>query len=127
MDDRAYLRAAKARLVEAMDRGMNWEDATAEAGLLVSRATAYRLWLRACCEGPLAFEDRRHGHPAKLRAPIQDWIVAHCQDAPHTPSHILQGLIADQFGITASIRQINRVRAERNVRTVRRRTPKKTS
>ena len=127
MDDRAYLRAAKARLVEAMGSGMHWEDAAAEAGLLVSRATAYRLWLRACCEGPDAFEDRRHGHPAKLRTPIQDWIVAHCQDAPHTPSHILQGLIAEQFGITASIRQINRVRAARNVRTIRPRTPKKSS
>ena len=52
MDDRAYLRAAKARLVVAMDRGMHWEDAAAQAGLLVSRANAYRLWLRACCEGP---------------------------------------------------------------------------
>jgi len=40
MDDRAYLRAAKARLVDAMDRGVAWEDAAAQAGLLVSRATA---------------------------------------------------------------------------------------
>jgi transposase len=124
--DRAYLRAAKARLLEAMDRGMNWQDAAAEAGLLVSRVTAYRLWLRACCEGPSAFEDRRHRHPAKLRTPIQDWIVAHCQNAPHTPSHILQGKLADHFGLTISIRQINRVRAARAVRTVRPRTPKKT-
>jgi transposase len=127
LDDRTYLRAAKAHLVEAMDSGMNWQDAAAEAGLLVSRATAYRIWLRAWREGPDSFEDGRHGHPTKLRAPIQDWIVTLCQDAPHTPSHILQGLIADQFGITASIRQINRVRAARNVRTLRPRTPKKTA
>jgi transposase len=126
MDDRAYLRAAKARLVDAMDRSLHWEDAAADAGLLVSRATAYRLWLRACCEGPAAFEDGRHGQRAKLRTPIQDWIVAQCQNAPHTPSHILQGKLADHFGVSVSIRQTGRVRAARNVRTVRPRTPKKT-
>ena len=119
MDDRTYLRAAKARLVDAMDRGVGWEDAVAEAGLLLSRATAYRLWLRACCEGPSAFEDRRHGHPAKVCGPIPEWIVTHCQTHPHTPSHALQQAIQERFGVTISIRHLNRVRAALGVSFIR--------
>jgi transposase len=126
LDDRAYLRAAKARLVEAMDGGMNWEDAAAEAGLFVSRATAYRIWLRAWREGPDSFEDARHGHPAKLIAPIQTWLVAYCQAAPHTPSHLIQPLIQHHFGITLSVRHLNRVRAALGVGWVRPPPPKKT-
>jgi len=126
MDDRAYLRAARARLVEEMDDGASLEEAVATAGLLVSRATAYRIWLRAWREGPSAFEDERHGHPAKLHAPIQTWLVAYCQAAPHTPSHELQPLIQHHFGITLGVRHLNRVRAALGVRTVRPRSPKKT-
>lgn len=126
MDDRAYLRAARARLVEEMDDGASWEEAVATAGLLVSRATAYRIWLRAWREGPSAFEDERHGHPAKLHAPIQTWLVAYCQAAPHTPSHELQPLVQHHFGITLSVRHLNRVRAALGVRWVRPRSPKKT-
>src|SRR6266508_2696230 len=33
--------------------GWPWRPSS-KAGLLLSRATAYRLWLRACCEGPEA-------------------------------------------------------------------------
>jgi transposase len=119
MDDRAYLRAAKARLVAAMDQGVPWEDAAATAGLLISRATAYRIWLRACCEGNDAFEDRRHGHPAKMCGPIPKWLVAQCQAHPHTPSHALQIAIQERFGITISVRHLNRVRAALGVRFVR--------
>lgn len=124
--DRAYLRAAKARLVEAMDQGASWDDAAATAGLLVSRATAYRLWLRACCEGPTAFEDGRHGHGAKTCQPIRTWLVAYSQATPHTPSHELQILVQQHFGITISVRQLNRVRAALGVRWVRPPAPKKT-
>ena len=126
MDDRAYLRAAKVRFVEAMDGGMNWQDAAAQAGLLISRATAYRIWLRAWREGPSSFEDARHGHPAKLLAPIQDWLIAYCQAAPYTPSHQLQPLIQHHFDITLSIRHLNRVRAALGVGWVRPPAPKKT-
>jgi transposase len=126
MDDRAYLRAARARLVEEMDDGASWEQAVATAGLLVSRATAYRIWLRAWREGPSAFEDARHGQRAKLHAPIQTWLVAYCQAAPHTPSYELQPLVQHHFGITLSVRHLNRVRAALGVRWVRPRSPKKT-
>jgi transposase len=126
MDDRAYLRAARARLVEEIDHGASWEEAVATAGLLVSRATAYRIWLRAWREGPSAFEDQRHGQRTKLHAPIQTWLVAYCQAAPHTPSHELQPLVQHHFGITLSVRHLNRVRAALGVRWIRPRCPKKT-
>ena len=125
MDDRAYLRAAKARLVAAMDQGVGWEEAAATAGLLISRATAYRIWLRACCEGNSAFEDQRHGHPAKVCGPIPLWIIAQCQAHPHAPSHVLQMAIQERFGITISVRHLNRVRAALGVRFIRPRTSQK--
>ena len=55
MDDRTARHDAKARLVAAMDAGCRWDEAAATAGILVSRSTAYRLSLRAGCEGPSAF------------------------------------------------------------------------
>jgi len=126
MDDCAYFCAARARLVEEMDHGASWQEAVAAAGLLVSRATAYRIWLRAWREGPSSFEDARHGHPTKVLAPFQTWLVAYCQTAPHTPSHQLQPLVQHQFGITISVRHLNRVRAALGVRWVRPHSPKKT-
>jgi len=124
--DRAYMRAAKARLVAAMDRGVGWDAAAAEAGLLVSRATAYRLWLRACCEGAVAFEDHRHGHIAKTPTPIRTWLVAQCQANPHTPSHQLQIRIQEHFDLTISVRHLNRLRAALGVSWMRPSPPKKT-
>ena len=124
--DRAYFRTAKERLVEAMDQGLPWEEAAASAGLLISRATAYRIWLRACCEGPAAFDDQRHGHPSKTCPPIRDWLLAHCQAAPHTPSHQLKPLIQQLFDLTISVRQLNRVRAALGISWVRPPSPKKT-
>lgn len=123
--DREYLRSAKARLVAEMDAGATWDDAAATAGLLVSRATAYRLWLRAWREGPDAFEDGRHGHPAKLRSELQHWLLDTCHAAPHTPSHVLQARIQEHFGLTISVRHLNRVRAALGVRWVRPPAPKK--
>jgi len=125
MDDRAYLRAAKARLVVAMDRGMHWEDAAAQAGLLVSRATAYRLWLRSWREGPSYLDDGRHGHPSKLRDPIRHWLLDTCTQAPSTPSPLLQTMLFDRFGISVTVRQINRVRTALGVPSRRSHSPKK--
>jgi transposase len=125
MDDRTYFRTAKARLVEQMDHGIPWHEAVATAGLFVSRATAYRIWLRAWREGPSAFEDARHGHPAKVDETLQLWIVDTCRAAPHTPSHVLQPLIQEHFGLTISVRHLKRVRATLDVGWVRPTPPKK--
>jgi transposase len=108
-------------LIAYMDEGYPWQEAAAKAGVVVSRATAYRLWR----DGPSAVDDGRHGHPSKLRDPIRHWLVEVCTAAPATPSHTLQTTIQEQFGITVSVRQINRVRAALGVRAVRSTPPKK--
>ena len=121
----ADYRAAKAALIAYMDEGYPWQEAAAKAGVVVSRATAYRLWLRAWREGPSCLDDGRHGHPSKLRAPIRDWLVETCTAAPISSSAVLQTAIRDRFGIAVSVRQINRVRAALGVRTARPTPPQK--
>ncbi len=121
----ADYRAAKAAMIDYMDQGYRWDEAAQMTGVVVSRATAYRLWLRAWREGPSALDDGRHGHPSKLADPVRQWLLDTCTKAPTTPSHALQTAIADHFGITVSVRQINRVRAALGVRAVRPKGPKK--
>ncbi len=121
----ADYRAAKAAMITYMDEGYPWQEAAAMAGVVVSRATAYRLWLRFWREGPSCLDDGRHGHPSKLREPIRQWLLDTCTQTPTTPSPALQSAIAARFGISISVRQINRVRAALGVPAVRPRTPKK--
>jgi transposase len=121
----ADYRAAKAAMIACMDEGYPWQEAATKAGVVVSRATAYRLWLRAWRDGPCCLDDGRHGHPSKLREPIRQWLVEACTAAPTTSSPALQTVIRDRFGITVSVRQINRVRAALGVPAVRVTSPKK--
>ncbi len=121
----ADYRAAKAAMIDYMNEGYRWDVAARMAGVVVSRATAYRLWLRSWREGPSCLDDARHGHPSKLRDPIRRWLLDTCTQAPTTSSPALQTTIAERFGITVSVRQINRVRASLGVRAVRPRAPKK--
>ena len=123
----ADYRAAKAAMIGYLDQGVPWQEAADRAGVVVSRATVYRLWLRSWREGPSVLDDGRHGHPSKLRAPVRHWLLDVCTAAPATPSHALQTTIAERFGISVNVRQINRVRAALGVRAVRPRTPKKGS
>ncbi len=95
------------------------------AGVVVSRATAYRLWLRSWRDGPTYLDDGRHGHPSKLRDPIRHWLRDTCTQAPATPSPRLQTMLANDFGITVSVRQINRVRTALGVPALRPHPPKK--
>ncbi len=121
----ADYRAAKAAMIASMDQGYPWPEAAAKAGGVVSRATAYRLWLRSWRDGPSCLDDGRHGHPSKLREPIRHWLVEACTAAPTTSSPALQTAIRDRFGITVSVRQINRVRAALCVPAVRVTPPNK--
>ncbi len=58
---------AKAHLISLMQAGYPWQKAAAMAGLHLSRSTAYRLLQAIQTLGDAAFQDGRHGHPAKLR------------------------------------------------------------
>ncbi len=123
--NREQRRAAKARLVAAMEDGRSWQEAVALAGLTVSRATAYRVRRQVHLEGDSALDDGRHGHAYKFRPVIQQWLVAYCQAAPHTPGHILQAMLRDRFDILISIGHLNAVRAALGVRYQRPRRKKK--
>ena len=114
MDDEQR-RAAKARLVEGMLQGQSWQDAVIASGLDLWRSGAYRLTQRVCVYGEAALQDGRHGHVAKMHAPVQHWLDAYCRGAPGTPSRIVQAALHERFGLRVSITHLNRVRAARGI------------
>jgi transposase len=110
--DQEHQRAAKFRLIEGMRQGQSWHEAARAVELRTSCTAAYRLLRRAKTEGDeAAVIDGRHGHPAKLRAPVQAWLVEQYQTASETPSRVVQAAVRERFGLEVSISQLNRVRA----------------
>ncbi len=124
MYDATY-RATREYVIAQLDQGFPWQAATDRAPLAISRATAYRIWLRSWREGPSVLEDGRHGHPWKLDTLICDWLLETCTAAPTTPSHLLQPIICQRFGVDVSVRHINRVRLRLGVPRLRPSAPKK--
>ena len=104
--------AAKAHLVLLMQGGYSWQKAATIVGLHISRSTAYRLRHSVQTRGEAAFEDGRHGHPAKLREAVLQWLGAICRSAPQMPSREVQAALQDQFGVQVSLGHLNRVRAQ---------------
>ena len=102
---------ARLRLVSGMARGEPWREAAERAGCPTSRSTAYRLLRAVRAEGKGALAERRHGHASKVRQPVKDWLVTHCQAHPGTPSSALRAELRARFGLAVSISQLNRVRA----------------
>jgi transposase len=86
-------------------------EASAQAGLQVSRSTAYRLLRLVRTRGKVAFQDGRHGHPAKLRTNERVWLENYCHTSPGTPSRVVQTAFQERFGIQISIGYLNQVRA----------------
>ncbi len=114
--DRETRRAAKAQMVAHMQAGQSWHEATTNAGLQTSRASAYRLLRRVRTEGAVALDDQRHGHPTKVRHPVRDWLVTFCRAAPEATGQTVQAALFEQFCLEVSVSQINRLRAALGVR-----------
>lgn len=110
--DRAERQRAKEQVVAGMLAGQSWREATAGAGLALSRSAAYRLAQRVRMEGERALEDQRHGHPSKLSTPVQQWLVATCRDAPGQSGQMLQTALESRFGLHVSIGHLNALRAQ---------------
>jgi transposase len=106
------LRAAKRQMSALMQAGHSWQEAADRAGVRIGRSAAYQLLRNVRLRGEAALQDGRHGHPAKLRAPVRHWLETTCREAPHTPSHVVQAALQEHFGILISIGHLNRVRAE---------------
>jgi transposase len=108
-------RAAKGQLIALMQAGHPWHEAAAMAGVQIGRSAAYQLLRNVRLRGNAALQDGRHGHLAKLRRPVREWLEAMCREAPDTPSHVVQAALQERFGILVSIGHLNRVRAELGV------------
>jgi transposase len=111
--------AAKARLVANMNAGLSWREAAAAVGVTTSEATAHRLRRRLRQEGERALDDHRHGYAYKVPPALRQWLVAYCQDHPHTPSHALQLTLRAQFDVLISVGYLNQIRAALGVGYVR--------
>lgn len=104
-------RTAKEQMIALMQAGHRWQEASAQAGIQVSRSTAYRLLRQVRTRGKGAFQDGRHGHPAKLRTNERVWLENYCHTLPGTPSRVVQTAFQERFGIQISIGYLNQVRA----------------
>ena len=60
-------RAAKEQMIALMQAGYRWQAAAAQAGIQISRSTAYRLLHQVRTCGKAAFQDGRHGHPICIK------------------------------------------------------------
>jgi transposase len=116
MKDHAQ-RNARLQLIEGMCAGQSWQTAVAQSQVHVSRSTAYRLVKLARDEerAERVFLDDRHGHPYKLTEPLRAWMIERCTRDPQLPSSRVQSALKSRFGVTVSVSQINRVRAEAGV------------
>ncbi|WP_220196855.1 helix-turn-helix domain-containing protein [Ktedonospora formicarum] len=103
--DKEHDQAAKTHLVMLMQVGYPWHKAA--AGLHMSRLTAYRLVQAVQTRGEVAFQDRRHGHPTKLREAVLQWLLAFCCANQEPQSHEVQVALQEQFGIHVSIGHLN--------------------
>jgi putative transposase len=106
---------ARVQVVEAMEQGLPWHEATKRAGLEISQSTAYRLRQRMREAGEQALREGRHGHPIKLPGEARTFLEETCRQAPYTPSHEIQTQLAQNFSLQVSVSQINRVRASLGV------------
>lgn len=111
-DEKSLKLSPKAYLISLLQAGHPWQKAAAMAGLHISRSTAYRLLQAIQTRGDAAILDGRHGHPAKLREAVLQWLVTTCRANQQMPSREVQAALPEQFSIHVSIGHLNRVRAQ---------------
>lgn len=115
-DEKSLEPSPKAYLISLMQAGYPWQKATAMAGPHISRSTAYSLLRAIQTRGDSAILDGRHGHPAKLREAMLQWLVTTCRANPQMPSREAQAALQEWFDIHVSIGHLNRVRAQLGMR-----------
>jgi transposase len=103
--------AAKKQMMVLMQAGHPWQEAARIAGVRTSRSTAYRWFQQFRTQGEATLRDGRHGHIAKMRKPIQEWLQARCCQEPSLPSSSLQKELNTHCGVLVSITHLNRIRA----------------
>jgi hypothetical protein len=86
MEEASSPATAKRRLIAIIQAGHPWHQAATMAGIQVGRSAAYHLLRKFRLQGEAALQDGRHGHPAKLRQSVRQWLETTCREAPHTES-----------------------------------------
>jgi transposase len=114
MDDEQR-RKAKKQVIDLMQAGHSWQEATTLATVQISRSTAYRWFHQFRTKGEAALHDGRHGHIAKMHQSIREWLEARCREEPSLPSSSLQKELNTHFGMLVSITHLNRIRAVHGV------------
>ncbi|HYU72246.1 MAG TPA: helix-turn-helix domain-containing protein, partial [Ktedonobacteraceae bacterium] len=104
--------ASKRHLVALMQTGHSWQEAAAQAGIQVSRSTAYRWLQRVKAAGEASLTDGRHGHPTKVRGPVHEFLETTCRQVPQHSSREIQAKLTERFGVVISIGHLNRLRAK---------------
>ena len=111
---------AKEQLITAMLEGRTFQEVSKGSDVPLKRTMAYRLLHAVRTKGNIALQDGRHGHPVRLRGAARTFLEEYCQREPSTPSSTVQILLQEQFGLSMSTSQINRVRAALGVSNCRR-------
>jgi transposase len=117
-DQRHARQATRRELVRSVEEGMTTREARRCCPVRMHRTTVYRLLKRVEREGEQALAEWRHGHPTKLRGEVLIWMLDDCQSHPAATSREVQKFLADRFGFSISVSQLNRVRAAHDVRRV---------
>ncbi len=110
-DDLQAQRSARQEIVQQVKLGATAREARKRCSVPMHRTTVYRLLKRVEREGEDALDERRHGHPAKLRGEVLTCVLDYCQSHASATSREVQHLVAERFRITVSVSQLNRVRA----------------
>jgi transposase len=109
--DKQERHQAKQALVEGMQAGGHWQAASEQAGIQVTRATAYSWWKKYREQGESGLSDGRQGHVGKMREPILRWLEMVCGQEPSISSAEIQKRLLEQFAVLISITHLNRTRA----------------
>ena len=104
--------AKKIEVVDLMVAGKGWQAASEEAGVTVSRSTAYR-WVQSWRdEGRVGLRDKRQGQATKIKPAVKGWLQERCEQAPQTASRHLREELREKFGLEISRGHVNLVRRE---------------
>src|SRR5579859_4057861 len=101
---------AKIKMAELMLRGMNWEEAARQAGVVTSQSSAYWFLDAYLRHGEKVLEERRRGHTHKMVGTILSWLLRECQEKPEVTARELQEEIDKRFAVRVSRSHINLVR-----------------
>ncbi len=106
---------AKIRMAELMLRGLNWEEAAKQAGVVTSRSSAHWFLDAYLSRGEKVLEERRRGHAHKILGKVLSWLLAECQEKPEITARELQEGIDKHFAVRVSRGHINLVRRKHGV------------